>query len=370
MPQYYDEENKNWKFRVYATDANGIRKQRERSGFKTKKEAKQAEEEFLKNFGKTPSDDMTFEELWNNFDEYTKLKSKAQTYRKTVSKVKNHLLPYFKDYKLNNITLNVYLDWQKKILEKGYSYSYSYKSSLHVEMVTMLNYAIKFFGLKENIAHKVGNFSKGNEIKKEMQVWTFEEYNKFISVIDDLVYRIFYETLYYTGIRIGECNALTWNDFKNGYLFINKTISKEMVDGKRVINSPKTDSSDRKVKLDDYLISTLNDFKKENKKIVGFKEEWFIFGGLKPLAPTTIDRRMKKYFEIADVKKIRIHDIRHSHTSLLISENAKITAVSKRLGHSNISTTLNIYSHLLPSDADEAVQSINNLRKEKAKETE
>lgn len=364
MALYYDEKKKQWKFRVYVTDINEIKKQKERTGFKTKKMAKLAEEEFVDNYTKLPSENITFLELWKNYEEFAKLKLKAQSYRKLVSKFNNHILPYFKDYRINEITPKVYLEWQKKIIKKGYSYKY--KTSLHGAMVTILNYAIKFYGLKENVASKIGNFSRGDELPKEMKIWSFEEFNKFMSVIDDILYKKFFETLYYTGIRVGECNALTWNDFKDGYLFINKTISKEMVNGKRVINTPKTNSSIRKVKLDDYLNSSISDLKKYYKDVIGFKESWYIFGGIKPLAPTTIDRKMKKYCEISGIKKIRIHDIRHSHTSLLISKNAKITAVSKRLGHSNISTTLNTYSHLLPSDEDEAIQSINKIRKEQA----
>lgn len=124
-------------------------------------------------------------------------------------------------------------------------------------MLTILNHAIKFYGLNDNIASKLGNFPKGNEIKK-MNFWTYDEYLKFINNVDDIVYKVFFETSYFTGLRKGECNALTWDDFKDGKLYINKTISKEYYDGERKINTPKTESSNRVVALDDGTIESLS----------------------------------------------------------------------------------------------------------------
>ena len=91
-------------------------------------------------------------------------------------------------------------DWQAKMEEK--EYSYKYKSTLHGAIRTMLNYAIKFYGLKINIASEVGNFSKRNEIPKEYTVWTNEEFKKLIDVVDNEMYKLFFKTLYYTGLRL------------------------------------------------------------------------------------------------------------------------------------------------------------------------
>ena len=115
--------------------------------------------------------------------------------------------------------------------------------------------AIKFYGLKENIASLTGNFKRKNELKKNVDFCTFEEYSKFISVVDNNVYKALFETLYYTGIRQGEALALSWKDFVGDYINIDKTISKEKVDGKYIVNTPKTPKSIRKVKLDKDLIN-------------------------------------------------------------------------------------------------------------------
>ena len=147
-----------------------------------------------------------------------------QSYRKTVSKFNNHILPYFKDYRLKSITPNIYTKWQVLIEKKGFKHKYN--SSLHGSVVTILNYAIKFYGLKENVASKIGNFSRKDDLLKNVDFWTLDEFNKFISVVDDDIYKKFYQVLYYTGLRQGEALALTWKDFKNDYLDVYKTISK------------------------------------------------------------------------------------------------------------------------------------------------
>lgn len=362
MPVYQDKKTKKWKFRVYADDVFGNRKQFERKGFTTKKEAQQAEVEF-KLCDKSDYSKMTFYDLWLEYVDYKKLQLKAQSFRSVENRFKNHILPFFKDYKLNKITNSVYLKWQIEIEKKGFKHKYN--SSLHGAMVNILNYAIRFYGLKDNIATLTGNFKRKTELKKNVNFLTIEEFQKFIDCVDDFVYKTFFETLYYTGLRQGEALALNWNDFKNGYLDIEKTISKEMVDNKHIINTPKTNKSIRQVKLDDELIIKLKQLKKFYQGFVDFNDNWFIFGGLNPLSPSTIGRKKDKYCKLAEVKKIRIHDFRHSHASLLLSMNIPITVISERLGHSDINMTLNTYSHMIPKDEDKAVNILNQIKQNK-----
>lgn len=359
MPVYQDKKTKKWKFRTYADDIFGNRKQFERKGFSTRKEAKLAEAKF-KLADRSDRSNVTLNDVWLEYKDEKELKLKPQSFRATVSRFENHILPYFKDYKLNNINNSVYVKWQREIEKKGFRHKYN--SSLHGAMVNILNYAIKFYGLKENVASLTGNFKKKTELTKKVDFWTYEEYQNFIEVVDDLVYKTLFETLYYTGLRQGEALALNWNDFKDGCLNINKTISKETVDNVHIINSPKTVDSIREVKLDDELIKNLEILKKYYQNMIGFEDNWFIFGGLNPLSPSTIGRKKSKYCEKANVKKIRIHDFRHSHASLLLSKNVPITVISKRLGHSDIDLTLNIYSHMIPKDEDKAGNILNQIK--------
>jgi len=359
MAVYKDTKRGTWYFRVYIEDKYGTKKQKCRSGFKTKTIAKDEELKFLSTINRNYTD-MTFQELYDIYIQSKKQDLKPESLRSIESRFNNYILPFFKDYKLSKINNKCYIEWKEYILEKDFSYKYN--SSLHGAMVSILNYAIDFYDLEKNIASKVGNFSKKFYIKK-VDFWTIEEFKTFITNVDDNVYYSLYNTLYYTGMRLGECLALNWNDFVDDYLIISKSIGKSKRNGKDIITTPKTNSSNRRIKLDDTTKKILLDLKEYYKNFVNFSNEWFIFGGLNSLSQTTIGRKKDEYCKMSGVKRIKIHDFRHSHATLLLSKGVPITVISKRLGHSDITMTLNTYSHLVPEDEDKAINIINNLNK-------
>lgn len=310
---------------------------------------------------KNDINDLTFIDLWNEYSKLKKIKLKVDSYRKIKNLYEKHIVPYFKDYIVKDIDINVYIDWMIKIEEKGYANSYN--KSIHGALVSILNFAMKFHGLQYNIASQIGGFNnKKKVVKQKIDCWTLEEFQKFISKVDDPLYNLFFTTLFFTGLRLGECTALTWNDYDKNYFDINKTLLKEKdINGNYIINSPKTTSSIRKVRLDKHLIKKLNKLYKEEKKKENFTNNWFIFGGEKPLSQTTIGRKKDKYCEIADIKKIRLHDFRHSHATLLLSSGIPITYISKRLGHSDIAMTLNTYSHFVQNDEEIAIEKLSQF---------
>lgn len=155
--------------------------------------------------------------------------------------------------------------------------------------------------------------------------------------------------------------ALTWNDFINDTLDIHKTILKEKKDGKYIVNTPKTLQSIRKVKIDKDLVLQLQKLKKFYQSCIDFEDNWYIFGRINPLAPTTIDRKKDKYCALANVRQIRLHDFRHSHATLLLNQNISIMAISKRLGHADYSTTLNVYAHMLPDEEKRVLTTLESL---------
>lgn len=304
---------------------------------------------------------LTINETYNNYLMYAKLKQKPQSIRSIASRFSNYILPYLGKIKINNLTAMQYLEWQSKI--EGMNFSYRYKKALHYSMVALYNFCITFYDINKNIPSKVGNFKNKFELECNVDFWTFEEYSKFISKVDDVIYKKLFDTLYFTGIRQGEALALTWNDFNNDILNINKTISKERINGMRVITTPKTKKSVRKIHIDYYLKIGLEKLMLYyTQKYKNFNSSYYIFGGINPLAPTTVERKKNNYCKLANVKQIRIHDFRHSHASLLLSKNIPITAISSRLGHSDITLTLNTYSHLMPGDEKRVINTLNSLR--------
>ncbi len=305
-----------------------------------------------------------FIDVYNNYLVYLKIKDKPQSYVKIKNRIDNHIKPYFKDFNIEDITPLEYMKWLGKIEEK--EYSFKYKKSLHYAFVTFFNYCIIFYDIKKNVPSLVGGF-KNREIKNERKFWNYEEFKKFINCIsdDDLEYKILFDFLFFSGCRLGEANALKFNDinFDNSDININKTLSKEFINGERYTSTPKTKSSIRKIKIDKILLKELKILKdKYIKQYKEFNNDYFVFGGSKPLAPTTINRKKNHYCKIAKVNEIRLHDFRHSHASILISKGVPITDVSKRLGHSNTNITLEIYAHALDNDEKRVINTLDSLR--------
>lgn len=305
----------------------------------------------------------TFKELYLEYQKYIELKLKFQSVRSVKSRFNNYILPYFENYKIDDITPFIYLEWQKEIDKKGFSWSY--KKTLHYSMTRFYDYLNIFYNYSNNVPKKVGGFVN-TEIQNEMLFWNIKEYNKFIEAItpDDIEYKFFFEFLYFTGVRLGEANALTFNDVINDTVFINKTISKEFSKGERVITSTKTKGSTRRIKIDNILMAQINQLKDFYKSVYeDYNNNFFVFGGKKPLSPTTLERKKNHYCELAKVKRIRIHDFRHSHATLLLSKNIPISEISQRLGHSDINMTINTYSHLFPEYEKRVQKTLNSLHK-------
>lgn len=190
--------------------------------------------------------------------------------------------------------------------------------------------------------------------KHEMDVWTPQEFALFENAIKDRYpkYYPYFHLLFWTGMRKGEARALHVDDLDIDNATI--TINKSMRRYSKSLKSPKTESSNRKIKLDNYTLELLKPLKSH--------ENW-LFGDYKPISLTTSDTAFKYGTEKAGLKRIRIHDLRHSHATYLICNGANIVAVSKRLGHSDINTTLSTYTHLLKNVEDELIDIINKVEK-------
>ena len=188
----------------------------------------------------------------------------------------------------------------------------------------------------------------------EINFWTLEEYKEFISHIDKPQYKIAFETLYQTGMRIGELKALTLNDidFSIPQIKVTKTFHKR--NGKIYITEPKTFSSKRNITISRKLANEILEF---TSHYYDFKEDEFIF----KLAEQTYLRELKKVCEEYNIKPIRLHDLRHSHASFLINRGKNILMVAERLGHSSVKETLDTYSHLYPSQQLELINEFEEI---------
>ena len=173
------------------------------------------------------------------------------------------------------------------------------------------------------------------------------------------------------GLRIGELNGLQWQsvDFENNTLTISQTVTtkKKSDEGQFLITTPKTKSSARTLPMPSVVANALKGlFPKDSENIA----QMFVFGGLKPIPETTLQKRKNFYFKEANLEPIRLHDFRHSCASFLINNKATPLLVSKWLGHSNVSMTLNTYSHLWKSELDEIVKMIDVYAKRTQEKTD
>lgn len=303
---------------------------------------------------------LNFLQAYEQYLVYIENRQKEQSKKTLKERFKNRILPYFKDYNIFEITEIDYVKWQNEI--EKYNFCNNYKNGLHYLMVSFLDYCIVFYDLKYNVAKRVGAFKLKNE-KTVHNFYTLKDFKRFIKYVDDEVYKQFFTLMFFTGTRPGEAMALKFSDINNRVMSINKTISEHCINGVRLIDTPKSMSSCREIVIDKKLYKDLLKLKKfyENKYMLK-NYDYFVFGGLKPLAPTTINRHKEKACKLAKMPKIKLHEFRHSHASLLYSNNIDIQSIKERLGHSSIKTTSNIYVHLTEKHKKRVLRKLNFMR--------
>lgn len=300
---------------------------------------------------------MSFEEAYENWKIYASKRHKKQSFDTSTYKFKLRILPFFKNYNIEDITSNDILEWQNYIL--SYNFSNNYNSSLYYVLSSFFEYCSLFYNFDKSIISRVGNFRKKYEENKK-DFYNLKEFNLFIKNLDNNIYKQFFNLMFFTGTRPGEAMALRFSDLNNDYIYINKTINSHC---NREIDTPKSSSSIRKIKIDKILKNDLLSLKKYYEKVYNKSDyDYFIFGGVKPLAPTTINRYKIKACQKANLRPITLHQFRHSHATLLLHNGIIVNEISRRLGHSNPSITLNIYTHTDISQEKRVQSTLNSLR--------
>ena len=351
MAVYKEEKTGTWRVIYRYTDWTGEKKQTQKRGFQTKREAQAWEREQLR---KATSDlDMTFKSFVEQYTVDMQTRIKENTWATKEHIIRSKLLPYFGKLKMCNITAQQIITWQNELLnykdEKGKPYSPVYLKTVHNQLSAIFNHAVKFYNLRENPCKKAG--SMGKKKNREMLFWTKEEYLKFAEVMMDKPHFYYaFEMLYWCGIREGELLALTPADFdfKKGTVSINK--SYQRLNGQDVITTPKTEKSNRVITMPQFLTE-------EIQVLYGIGPDDRMFTVTKSYLHREMDRGAKE----AGVPRIRIHDIRHSAVSLLIDMGFSATAIADRVGHESIDITYN-YAHLFPSKQAEMADKLNTER--------
>lgn len=346
MPVYKDKESNTWMIRTYI-DGRQIK----RRGFETRQAAQREEAKLLI---EKPKRRITFSAMYESYLENVSHDIKEtviQQYRRYYT---NFYEPFFKDPYIDTIKYKKAQQFRNSLDTKGYSVNY--KNNILIVIKQAFNWALKMDYLQDNPFSLVKTFKKN--AKHEMDTYTLDEFNAFVSAISDQRAHLIFDTLYWTGIRISELRGLRWTDIdlKNKTL----TIDHQIYKGKEI--TPKSLDSNRTIDLDDQLTDELKAWKKAMKSYDGFSSDWFVFGSLTPIGQHTIQYWQAKGEELSGTKHIRIHDFRHSHASLLLAEGFSVVYVSKRLGHSSPSITMDVYAHVLDSLRNKEKSRLNKLK--------
>ena len=359
MAVYKEEKTNTWRVIYRYTDWTGERKQSQKRGFKTKREALAWEREQL---NKATADlDMTFASFVEQYTADMKSRIKENTWATKDYIIRTKLLPYFGKLKMCNITAQQIITWQNEMLdhkdENGKKYSPVYLRSVNSQLSAIFNHAVRYYNLRENPCKKAG--SMGKKKNREMLFWTKEEYLKFADVMMDKPVSYYaFEMLYWCGIREGELLALTPADFDftTHTLRINK--SYQRLNREDVITPPKTFKSNRFIKMPQFICDEMQDYM---EMLYGLKEDERIF----TISKSYLHHEMNRGSKVSGVKRIRVHDLRHSHVSLLINMGFTVLAIADRMGHESIDITYR-YAHLFPSEQTQMAEQLDIERMEKS----
>ena len=380
----FDKANNRYRISISFKDLNG-KTSRKWFSAKTKKEAKEIEStEILKLKNGADLSSIQFSSAFKNFLDW-----KAKTKRKTTinfyeSAFNHHILPFFSKFDIKNIS---YADLERQKSTISSDLTLGRRKQIFI----CLHAFFKFCDLMYStqllpLLNRVGNFEKDpNEVTKKekaLHFWTPSEFEKVSSFlrsecekIDSLDYRfmpnwssyVFLNILFYCGLRRGEANALKVSDLHddgvNPYLDINKSITQKAKGIDWLLTDPKNKNSVRCVPIPKNLALILREHISSRLSRLGVADisELYLVGGLKPLSDNTFNEIKIRAEKATFVSHIRTHDLRHSFASVLINNGVTPDVIQKLLGHSSISITLEIYSHLYPKTLTNAISIFDSL---------
>ncbi|WP_100406225.1 site-specific integrase [Bacillus solitudinis] len=372
MQGYFRKRGDKWSFTIDIgrDPATGNRKQKSKSGFKTKKEAQAAAAELLNQLNKGISFDnenVIIEDFMKHWlDSVAKHRVKPRTFLNYTRAMERRILPTFGKLKLKDLRLHHGQKAINDMLEEG-------RSPRYIEYTFILFKAAINYAIDSDLLYK--NPFRQLEIPKprrqKMTTWTSEEMKRFITFAkqDNPFYFIPLLIAMHTGMRRGEFLGLSWKDvdMDRKKISVNQAIVYDEPTNKFTFTDLKTKSSYRQITISDDLINELKRHQlrqKEMKLMHGAAyEDWGLVcprENGKPIFGRQLAWYMDKVTKIAGLQKIRIHDIRHSHATLLLRKGENPKIVSERLGHSTVKMTLDVYSHVTEDMQENAAKKVSD----------
>lgn len=346
-----------------------------RKGYKTKKEATEAEHylrsvELKERFYGAK---ITVYMLYELLKEEDRINHRKISYINTQENNYNrHIKNYFS--KVDNVRKLTYEDiyqFREHLRQKVAQNSDNPLSTNTINKIMILLKKIFDVGLRKGYytTNPVKLLKKLPIEKTKMQFWTVKEFQQFLTLFEPEEYNIklLFTLLFFSGLRLGEALALTWQDIDFSTNTIHITKSVYVNKGVSYISSTKTKAGTRRIIINKKLSQELQYWQQQQKHLL----EQFTSDSMSlqvfqssPIMITknSIEKQYKKILERdATLKKIRIHDFRHSHASLLINQGEDYLVVKERLGHASITTTIDTYSHLYPSKQKDLADKLDDL---------
>ena len=346
-----------WRFKVGYKDVFGTSHRKCSKWYNSKAECKKAEASFLAHDSQH-SEGIKFEEVALDWAEYSGRNNTEKTKKEKIMFI-NHFYLSLHGLQIQKITAPVI---RKMLEDPGITkLSTARKNRIHGYLKAIFHHAVVFYSLPKNPMDVIPRFKlTPSEKMKEMNIYTPEQFKVFLGVIPNkyIEYKRLFYVLYWTGMRLNECKSLVFSDVLPGSI----NLWRQYVDGQWA--PLKTAGSKRKIAVDPSIDEIIRLQYEKYKDAPSFDmDSWFIFGGWKQLSYTTIERVKDNAVSDSKLPYIRIHDFRHSHASYLIDKGVNMYKISKRLGHSGISITMDRYGHLMDSEEDEILQVISNEKK-------
>lgn len=355
---------------VNYTDTTGAYKKIERTAY-GKAEAQALESKLLNDVrsGET-STRMKMSALC---DEYLHVKS-SEVRETTLNQIRQHveriIAPMLGSHSLDTLNAKILQDWKNKVNE--IDIAVRTKRGYYATLSGILNYAVSRGYMPQNPLVRIGNFKEVffDKPQDALHYYTPEQYLSYSAAALDYAaekdtlqswgFYVFFSVAYYTGCRKGEINALKWSDIDNNIMHIRRSIAQKLK-GEYRETPPKNKSSYRDIQLPSTLLDILAEHKHRQMLDPLFTDDWRVCGGSKCLSDTTIDLRNRQFADAAGLPRIRIHDFRHSHATLLANNAINIQEIARRLGHSNVEQTWNTYAHLYPREEERAVSILEKI---------
>ena len=381
MPIYKENGSKDGKqkYRVVVnyTDNLGKYRQAVRTAY-GKAEAKELEAKLEFEVKEQPaSSGITVKQLLELYKSAKKGDIRESSITKNSTHLEHYVIPDFGDKRVKKLTAPMFQEWKNKLdtlmsEKKNKPLSLRYKQNIYSAFRSLLNWGVEMDYIPKNNLLKVKQFKAPDEIPETHNIdfYTPEEYKKFSEAaltcaeeensLKGWGYYVFFAIAFYMGMRKGEIHALKWSDIDGEYMHIRRSINQKQK-GEDRETSPKNRSSIRTIQIPIPLMKILEEHKERYKTYKGFSDDFRVCGGPAPLRDTSLENKNKLFAKTAAVKKIRIHDFRHSHASLLVNEGINIQEIARRLGHSKVEETWNTYSHLYPREEERATIILNTI---------